>query len=109
MSEVFSFLILFISFLIGQVVHVIKKNNIEQSIQLKEWYRQNCFTFWIQVFLGLSILQVMMFQLNTPTNFSEWFSYFYIGVNAGMTSSSAGMSVYSKFDFNKFLRKSEKQ
>ena len=85
--------VLFFSFTIGQLLHIAKTNSLDNKKQLKVWYHENLITFWTQVILGMSVLQVIMSQLDLPVNLFGWVAYFYAGLNAGIAGNSVGQTV----------------
>lgn len=85
-------IILAMAFIIGQFLHIIKKNKLDSHQLFKDWYQDHSFSFWIQIIVGLSVLESLMAQLSMPTNVFGWFAFFYTGIAAGIAGSSIGMT-----------------
>jgi len=91
LAEIELILVLALSFVTGQIFHIIKKNNLEDKKTFKCWFAENWISFVVNTVIGLGALEVLMTQLtNAPINITGWIVIFYTGLNAGIASNSIG-------------------
>ena len=84
--------ILLVSFVIGQFIHIIKTNRLDTQRALKDWYRENKFSFWVQVIVGVGVLESLLNNISFPNTVSGWFVLIYTGLNCGIAGSSVGQT-----------------
>lgn len=90
--ESIQLIILAVSFIVGQVIHICKSNQLDNKRQFRDWYKDNSISFWVQSVAGLGVLEVLMSQLAIPTSIFGWFAFIYAGLNAGIAGSSVSIT-----------------
>ena len=68
------------------------------------WFKQYKISFFIQTFIGMSIIQVLISQYPAPITPVNWLTLFYIGVSSGIAGNSFGTSVGDSVIKNKKIK-----
>ena len=104
MIEVIEIFILAVAYLFGSFIHIYKKNNFDSDVLFRSWFKKNRYGFFIQTFVGMSVIQVLLISTDAPSSPLGWFTLFYIGVTAGVSGNSFGMSLNEKAKMVKINR-----
>lgn len=100
MIEAIEIFALAIAYLFGSFIHIYKKNNFDSDVLFKKWFNENKYGFFIQTFVGMSVIQVLIISTEAPSSPLGWFTLFYIGVTAGISGNSFGTSLNKRIKTN---------
>ncbi len=96
-QEFLEILVLLTSFVIGQIIHLIKKNKLDNDLSVINWLKKNKITFLITIICGFGILESLMAQMIYPTRIVGWLTLFYSGFTTGFAGSSLSHSIRRKY------------
>lgn len=89
------------AYIVGSLIHVYKKNTVDSDYTFKLWMKKNKYSFIIQTFIGMSVVQVLISQYPAPVTPLNWFTLLYIGVATGISGNSIGLSAGNTIRYNK--------